>query len=111
MGEAVVAIHFKDMHVDETVKDVLEKRCHGLSDEFPELTHLEVTLVPDGSRHAASGHATGKATEVATHAAGEEPRQAAEKVLDKLRAQLRRTHDKRIFAHRRQAHRSHPRRS
>ena len=111
MTDAIVAVHFKDMDVNAGMKEQVEARCRHLADEFPELTHLEVTLTPDGDGHHASGHATGKRTEVATHAEGGEPGQAADRLLDTLRHQLRRTHDKRIFSHRREAQRGHPRRS
>ena len=103
MSEAVVAIHFRDEAIEEEMREALEQRCQHLADEFPELTHLEVTLTPDGVGHTASGHATGKSTEVATHAEGEEPRHAVDGLLHKMRQQLRRTHDKRIFARRREA--------
>jgi len=109
--EAVVEVHFKDMDIEDSVRNAVEKRCEVLSEEFPELTHLEVTVSPDGDGHIATGHATGKSTEVASHAAGGEPGHAADQLLDRLRQQLRRIHDKRIFARRRAAQRDHPRRS
>ena len=111
MANAVVSIHFKDMPADEEVRDDLETRCQGLADEFPELTHLEVTLSPDGAGHHAAGHATGKRTELVSHAEADEPRTAADRLLDTLRGQLRRTHDKRIFSRRRAAQKKHPRRA
>jgi ribosomal subunit interface protein len=110
MANAVVSIHFKDMPVDEEVRDDLETRCQGLATEFPELTHVDVTLSTDGPGHHASGHVTGKSTEVASHAEADEPHTAADRLLDTLRAQLRRTHDKRIFQRRREAQKHHPRR-
>lgn len=110
MSEAVIAVHFKDMAVDGEVRDAVEDRCRALADEFPELTHVEVTLTPDGVGHAASGRVTGRATELATHAAAPEPGQAADRLLDTLRQQLRRSHDKRIFSRRRAAQRDNPKR-
>ena len=103
MSDAVVAVHFKDMAVIEPVRDLVERRCADLADEFHELTHVTVTLSPDGRGHHASLHATGKRTEIAGHASAPEPGHAADKVLDKVRHQLRRTHDKHIFAQRRRA--------
>jgi len=111
MGEAVVTIHFKDMRVQKDVKEEVERRCHDLGDEFPELTHMELTLVPTQDGFEASSHATGKDTEAATHATALESGPCATQALDKLRQKLRKTHDKRIFAHRRRAHRTHPRRT
>jgi ribosomal subunit interface protein len=103
MSDAVVAVHFKDMSVIESVRELVERRCAELAEEFPELTHVHVTLAPDGKGHHASVHATGRSTEIATHAQAREPGHAADQVLDTVRHQLRRTHDKRRFAHRRRA--------
>jgi ribosomal subunit interface protein len=101
MSDAVVAVHFKDMSVIEPVRELVERRCAELVDEFPELTHVHVTLSPDGRGHHASLHATGRRTEIAGHAQAPEAGHAADRVLDKVRHQLRRTHEKQIFAHRR----------
>jgi ribosome-associated translation inhibitor RaiA len=103
MSEAVVAVHFKDMSVDETVRDLVERRCADLADEFPELTHLDVTLSPDGPGHRATVHVTGKRTEVASHAQAPAPGHAADLVLDQVRHQLRKVHDKHIYTQRRRA--------
>jgi ribosome-associated translation inhibitor RaiA len=110
MSEAVIAVHFKDMPVHGGVRDAIEDRCRALAEEFPELTHVEVTLTPDGGGHAASGRVTGRATDLATHAAAAEPGHAADRLLDTLRQQLRRSHDKRVFARRRSAQRENPKR-
>jgi ribosome-associated translation inhibitor RaiA len=72
---------------------------------------VELILNPDGDGHSARGLATGKETDVATHATAGEIAVAADQVLDKLKQKLRRSHDKKIFAHRRMAKQSHPRRS
>ena len=110
MSSAVIAVHFKDMPVSDGVRGDVEDRCRALADEFPELTHVEVTLTPDGTGHAASGRVTGRSTELATHAAAQEPGHAADRLLDTLRQQLRRRHDKRVFARRRDAQRRNPKR-
>ena len=110
MPSAVIAVHFKDMSVDEDVRSAVEDRCQALADEFPELTHVEVTLTPDGTGHAASGRVTGRSTELATHSAAPQAGHAADRLLDTLRQQLRRSHDKRVFAHRREAQRRNPKR-
>jgi ribosome-associated translation inhibitor RaiA len=101
MSDAVVAVHFKDMAVIDSVRDLVERRCLDLADEFPELTHVHVWLTPDGRGHHASLHATGRNTEIASHAQAREPGHAADQVLDKVRHQLRRIHDKHRFAQRR----------
>ncbi len=101
MSDAVVAVHFKDMAVIDGVRDLVERRCADLAEEFPELTHVHVWLTPDGPGHHASLHATGRSTEIASHAEAREPGHAADQVLDKVRHQLRRIHDKHRFAQRR----------
>ena len=106
-----VVVSFKDLRTDEKLREALAERCQALTREFPEVTRLELTLAADGDGHSAHAHATGKDTEAATHATAEEVRAAADEVLDKLEAMLRRSHDKKIFSHRRVAKQSHPRRS
>jgi ribosome-associated translation inhibitor RaiA len=103
MSDTVVAVHFKDMSVIDSVRDLVQERCVGLADEFPELTHLQLTLAPDGGGHHATVHATGRRTELASHARAPEPGHAAGRVLDQLRHQLRRAHDKHIYTRRRRA--------
>jgi len=110
MSSAVIAVNFKDMPVNDEVRVDVEDRCQALADEFPELTHVEVTLTPDGAGHAASGRVTGRSTELATHAAAPKVGHAADRLLDTLRQQLRRSHDKRVFARRRAAQRRNPKR-
>jgi ribosome-associated translation inhibitor RaiA len=108
MPDAVIAVSFKDMPIDEELRSRVEERCRTLSGEFPEVTHLEVTLAQDGAGHSASGHASGKSTRLATHAAANEATHAADQLLDTLRHQLRKAHDKRIFAQRREAQKNNP---
>jgi ribosome-associated translation inhibitor RaiA len=111
MPNAVVVVSFKDMATDEELREELEERCTTLAGEFPEITHVEVTLAPDGVGHAAHGHVTGKSTRLATHSSAVEPGRAADQLLDTLRQQLRRAHDKRIFSHRREAQLQNPKRT
>ncbi|MCP3983147.1 MAG: HPF/RaiA family ribosome-associated protein [bacterium] len=103
MANGLVAMHIKDTDLSEEARRRLEARCQSVVEEFPELTHLEISVAPEGLGHTASAHATGKHTEAATHAKGEQAAQVADLVLHKLEHQLRRVHDKRIFARRRDA--------
>ena len=103
MSEAIVAVHFKDMAMQEDVREEVERRCRDLADEFPELTHVDATLSPDGKGHRASARASGRGTELASHAEATAPGHAAHLALDQLRHQLRRIHDKRVFSRRRRA--------
>lgn len=103
MADPNVLVSFKDVKPSEKVRELVEARCARLAAEFPETTKLEITLEPDGPGFQAHGHVTGRDTEVATHAAGHQMGEAADKLLDKLARALRRTHDKRIFKDRRAA--------
>jgi ribosomal subunit interface protein len=99
-----VVVHFKDVSVDEDVREYVRERCAHLATEFPEATHFELTLEPDARSVQCHGHVTGKRTRVAAHAGGAALlRQAADAALDKLERELRKEHDKRIFAQRRKA--------
>jgi ribosomal subunit interface protein len=106
-----VVISFKDINVNDSVREVLEVGCKRLAIEFPETTRFELTLAPDGAGHTAHAHVTGRSTEVAAHAQAVEIGEAADKLLDKLERQLRRVHDKRVYAPRRDAQRDNPKRN
>lgn len=106
----VVAISFKDLAVDEDVRERAEKRCRALAEEFPEPTHIEVTLAEDGVQFSAHAHATGR-VEVAAAASEPELVVAADRALEKLAKALRRAHDKRVFARRREAMQQNPKRA
>jgi ribosomal subunit interface protein len=108
--QPTVVIHFKDLSTDEPLRDSIEKRCHHLAEEFHEISRCEITLEEDGAGFAAHGHVTGKNTDVATQAGASEIGPAVDRVLDKVERQLRRVHDKRIFAQRREAQRDPPKR-
>ena len=110
MAEPVFAISFKDLVPDEEVREQVAIRLRALSEEFPEPTHIEVTPTPDGAGFSAHAHVTGRATDLATSAKGAELGLAAHRLLDKLVQQLRRAHEKRLFAGRRGAKKDHPKR-
>ena len=46
----VVAISFKDIAVNESVRETLDLACARLAEEFPEITRFELTLSPDGRK-------------------------------------------------------------
>jgi ribosomal subunit interface protein len=106
----ILVTNFKDLSKDETVHEAIEMRCHHLAAEFDEIVRIEITLTADGVGFAAHGHVTGKQIDVATHASATQMLPAAEKLLGKIERQLRRVHDKRIFAQRREAQRKPPKR-
>ncbi len=107
--DPTVVISFKDGEVDERVRETIEKRCQILAKEFPETTHLEISLAPDGAGFTAHGHVTGRDIDVASHAEAIDARLAADQLMDTLARQLRKSHDKRIFARRREAQRDRQR--
>ena len=108
---ATVVVHFKDIETDETLREAVQQGCEHLSEEFREVNRFEVTIAEDGGvGFEVHGHATGKGTDVATQATAEKARAAADQVLDKIERQLRKIHDKRIFAQRRDAQRDPPKR-
>ena len=105
-----VVLHFRDLEIDDVVREAVERRCDHLADEFHEVNRFELTISENGTGFIAHGHATGKNTDVATHAEAEAARTASDQVLDKIERQLRRVHDKRIFGRRREAQRDSPKR-
>jgi len=108
--QPVLAISFKDIEADQDVREALEKRCVALAAEFPETTHIEVSITAEGDGFSAHAHVTGRQTEAATHGNASEMAPAAEMAVARLEKQLRRSHDKKIFGHRREAMQQNPKR-
>ncbi len=109
--EADVIIHFKDVEREDALHELLEKRCEHLASEFPETSRYEISISPDNNEISVHAKVSGKSTSIASHAAAPQIRQAAETALDRLERELRKDHDKRIFAPRRAAKRSKAKRS
>lgn len=105
-----VLFNLKDVELDEELRAAIERRCQALAEEFHEIGRFEISIEPARVGFHVNGHATGKNTDVATHVQASEIRPAADKVLDRIEKQLRRLHDKRIFAQRREAQRDPPKR-
>ena len=103
MSDPTVTISFKDTPHSDRIQEAVEQRCARMADEFPETTRFEVTMAPEGAGYTAHGHVTGRETEVAGHAEGEQPGEAADRLLDKLERALRKIHDKKLFKNRREA--------
>lgn len=103
-----VVINFKDLPHDETLRAAIEGSCERLTDEFHEVTRIEVTLAQEAGHVTAHGHVTGKQRDVGGQAEAEEARPAADRMFDRLERQLRTLHDKRIFSQRRDARRDPP---
>jgi ribosome-associated translation inhibitor RaiA len=110
--DARVVIHFKDLDVEDAVREHLHDRCLHLAEEFPEAALFELTVQEDAGAMECHGHVSGKKTSVAAHANGAEtPRHAGDLVLDKVERELRKAHDKRIFTPRREAQKSRGKRT
>jgi len=105
-----VVLHFRDLEIDDVVRESVQRRCDHLADEFHEVNRFELTISQNGTGFVVHGHVTGKNTDLATHAQAEVARTASDQVLDKIERQLRRVHDKRIFSRRREAQRDSPKR-
>ena len=105
-----VVIHVKEVEEDEPLREFIEKKGEDLRGEFREVSKIEISLAPNGAGFIANGHVTGKGTDIATHAEASELTPAVDSVFDKVGRQLRKHHDKRIFAQRREAQRDPPKR-
>jgi ribosomal subunit interface protein len=103
-----VVVRFKDVERDELVREEIERKVRQIAEEFPETTRFEINLEPDGAAFRIHAHVNGKNTEVATHGDGPDVRTATDQLFHRVKHQLRRVHDKRIFVQRREAQRSNP---
>ena len=110
MADVRVIVHFKGLEEHTELQEAVEKRCLHLADEFAETDLYEVSISPDANDLTAHAKVTGKQTSVSSHATAPDPQQAADAALDRLERELRKDHDKRIFAPRREARRAKARR-
>jgi ribosomal subunit interface protein len=100
-----VVIHFKEVEQDEPLREFIQKKSQHLADEFHEVSKIEISVAPNGVGFVANGHVTGKATDIATQVEATDVAPAIDSVFEKVERQLRKSHDKRIFAQRREAQR------
>jgi ribosomal subunit interface protein len=94
-------LSFHRMPASDELRSECEERVRALQAEFPETTKFEVTLAHNGTEHETHVHLTGKDVELAAHARGHDVRVSLDEALEKARRQLRKHHDKQIFARRR----------
>ena len=105
-------IHFaKEIEQDEPLREFIEKKSEHLASEFREVSKIEISLALNGAGFIANGHVTGKGTDLATQGKASELTPAVDAVFEKVERQLRKLHDKRIFAQRREAQRDPPKRA
>lgn len=96
-------IQFRDVPHSDELRAECEGRAAGMRQEFPEAMRVEVTLQRQRDAYEAHVHTTGK--HVNFVGAGRSPESlvvAAREAFDKVHAQLRKHHDKQVFAHRRE---------
>ena len=98
-----VLVHHRDVHIGAQLLESIERRCATLADEFAEASRFELTFENNGMSVRGQAHATGRRTDLSTHAEASEPGIVVDRVLDKIERQLRRGHDKRVFGRRRSA--------
>ena len=103
-----VVTTFKDIPVDENIRESIEKRCEHIAEEFHEIHRMEVSLAEDGQGFTAHGHFPCNGHDVGAQAGANDLGPAADKLLDKIERQLRTHHDKRIFSQRRDAQKDPP---
>ena len=106
-----VVIHFKEVEQDELLRESIQKKSQHLGKEFSEVSNIEISLEPNGIGFIAHGHVTGKGTDIATQVEASKLVPAVDSVFNKIERQLRKLHDKRIFAQRRGAQRAPPKRA
>ncbi len=107
-----VVIHFKEVEQDEPLRESIQQKSQHLASEFHEVSKIEISVAPNGVGFIVNGvgfivngHVTGKGTDIATQVEASELTPAVDSVFDKVERQLRKLHDKRIFAQRREAQR------
>lgn len=100
-----VVIHFKEVEQDEPLRESIQQKSQRLGSEFHEVSKIEISVAPNGVGFIVNGHVTGKGTDIATQVEASELAPAVDSVFDKVERQLRKLHDKRIFAQRREAQR------
>lgn len=106
LADVKVAMGFKGIEHDEELSQGVERRCRVLAREFPETTHFEVHLELEAGEVSVHAHVSGRNTQFASHARAAHARTASDVALEKLERELRRHHDKQIFASRRDAQRA-----
>jgi ribosomal subunit interface protein len=100
-----VVIHFGEVEHDEQLRENIESQSERLTNEFPEITKIEISLTANGAGFEAHSHVTGKGIDIGSIAEASELPPATDLVFNKTERQLRKIHDKRIFTQRRGARR------
>ena len=99
-------IHFHDVPHSAEIKQEFERLAATLREEFPEISKLKVSLNQSRAELETHLHVTGKDLELAAQANSHEPRISLQEAFERVRRQLRKHHDKVIYARRREAQRT-----
>ncbi len=101
-------IRFQEVPHSKAVHRDCERLAGELQDEFPEVSRFDVSVTHDGDDRKMHLHITGKDVDLAARGQSRDTREAVMQAFDRIRKQLRRRHDKQIFAHRRSVQKSKP---
>lgn len=95
-----------DVPHSRRLQEECEKLVDALLSAFPEVQKTEVSVLRASDGFEVQVHASGKDVNAAAHATRPSKRAAATRAFAKLNRQLRKHHDKLIFARRREAQRA-----
>ncbi len=98
--------HHGDVPHSRRLHEECERQADTLQSTFPEVKKTEVSIVRTSDGYEAQVHVSGKDVNAAAHATRPSMRGAATTAFSKVTRQLRKHHDKLIFARRREAQRA-----
>jgi ribosome-associated translation inhibitor RaiA len=81
---AFKGIELEDKASEEKLREVIDRRCEQLSNEFHEVSRIEISFEQDGLRYVGHAHVTGKQRDIGAQAEASEPLPAADRLLEKL---------------------------
>jgi ribosome-associated translation inhibitor RaiA len=101
-------IRFQEVPHSKAVERECERLAEELQEEFPEISRFDLSMTHDGDDKKMHLHITGKDVDMASRAQSRETREVVGQVFDRIRKQMRRRHDKQIFAQRRSVQKGKP---
>ena len=93
-------LHLEELSNPDPIRDTCGQWARDLESEFPHMSRLEITIRRVRADHETHVHATGKDLEVAARACDIDAKVSLHEAFEKARRQLRKHHDKQIFARR-----------
>ncbi len=94
---------FQNLPHSDAIREECERLHQALREEFPEISKVEVNLKQEGVQFHATVHVTGKDMDLASHSDTTDLHDTVVEAFDRAKRQLRKHHDKQIFARRRDA--------